>query len=112
MFKWLRKKNKKIDTLIKRFTEELKKEIPIEKILLFGSYAEGNPMKDSDIDLIVVSPFFEKGRHITHMQYLFRKAAKVSSLLEPIPAAPSEIKNPDKRLFLGQIMKSAKTFSI
>lgn len=55
-----KKKNKKINALIKRFTEELKKEIPVEKILLFGSYAEGNPKIDIDIDLIVVSPFLQK----------------------------------------------------
>lgn len=101
----------KIDKLINHFAEELKKEIPVEKILLFGSYAQGNSDMNSDIDLVVVSPFFKKGRYIAHMQYLFRKAAKISSLLEPIPAAPSEIKNPDKRFFLGQIIKSAKVYN-
>ena len=92
------KKNiKQIKELIKRFVEELRKEIPVEKVLLFGSYAQGHPNKDSDIDLIIVSPSFAKGRHITHMQYLIRKAAKISSFLEPLPATPSEIKNPDHR---------------
>lgn len=28
-----------------------------EKIVLFGSYAEGNPTPDSDLDLMVVMPF-------------------------------------------------------
>ena len=40
-----KKKNKKIDELINRFGKELMKEIPVEKILLFGSYAKGNPDK-------------------------------------------------------------------
>jgi predicted nucleotidyltransferase len=42
--------------------EELKKEIKkrleplnLEKVILFGSYAYGNPNKDSDIDLYVVT---------------------------------------------------------
>ena len=105
-------KNKnKVDTLIKLFVEELKKEIPVEKILLFGSYAKGESNQESDIDLIVVSPSFAKGKYITHMQYLFRKAAKISPLLEPIPATPSEIENPDRRVFLGQIIKSAKVYN-
>ena len=106
-----KKKNKKIDELINRFGKELMKEIPVEKILLFGSYAKGNPEVDSDIDLVVVSSSFTKGKHITHMQYLFRKASKVSSLLEPIPATPSEVDNPDKRIFLGQIIKTAKVYN-
>lgn len=106
-----KKKNKKVDGLIKSFAEELRREIPIDKILLFGSYATGRPGKNSDIDLIVVSPFFIKGRYITHIQYLFRKAAKISSLLEPIPATPMEVENPDRRLFLGQIIKSARVYN-
>jgi len=79
--------------------------------LLFGSYAKGRSNQESDIDLIVVSPSFAKGKYITHMQYLFRKAAKISPLLEPIPATPAEIENPDKRVFLGQIIKSAKVYN-
>jgi predicted nucleotidyltransferase len=104
-------KNKKIDKLINSFAQELKKDIPVQKILLFGSYANGNPGSVSDIDLVIVSPFFSKGRYISHMQYLFRKAAKISSLLEPIPAAPAEISHSDKRVFLGQIIKSAKVYN-
>lgn len=103
----VKKEIEKVKKIIQRFIEELRKEIPVEKILLFGSYAQGHPTKDSDIDLIVVSPSFVKGRYISHMQYLFRKAARVSSLLEPLPATPSEVKNPDHRLFLGQIIKKA-----
>lgn len=106
-----KKKNKKIDEIIYRFANELKKDIPVEKILLFGSYAKGYPRMDSDIDLIVVSSYFVKGRHIDHMQYLFRKAAIVNSLLEPIPATPLEVEHPDKRVFLGQIMKSVKVYN-
>jgi len=105
-----KKKIKQIEEVIYRFAEELKKEIPVEKILLFGSYAEGESTEESDIDVIVVSPAFEKGKYIKHMQYLFRKALKVSSLLEPIPASPSEIKNADKRVFLGQVVKKAKIY--
>lgn len=104
------KKNKEVDFLIKRFAEELKQDIPVEKIFLFGSYAVGSQQKDSDIDVVVVSPAFSHGRHINHMQYLFRKAAKVSSFLEPVPASPSELNNPDPRIFLGQILRNAKVY--
>lgn len=104
-------RTKKVGILIKSFAEELKKEIPVEKIYLFGSYAKGNPRPDSDIDLIVVSSSFAKGRYISHMQYLFRKAAKISSLLEPIPATPSEVNKPDKRIFIGQIIRTAKVYN-
>ncbi len=44
-----------------------------EKIVLFGSYADGKPTEDSDVDLLVVMPFRGKG---------FRKAAEIRSQIE------------------------------
>ena len=32
-----------------------------ERIILFGSYADGTPREDSDVDLLVVLPFQGKG---------------------------------------------------
>lgn len=32
----------------------------MNKIILFGSKARGNAKKESDIDLIIVSPYFEE----------------------------------------------------
>jgi len=34
-----------------------------ERIILFGSYASGNPSKDSDVDLLVILPFEGKEMH-------------------------------------------------
>ena len=34
-----------------------------EKVILFGSYARGNPTKDSDVDLLVVMPVEGSKRH-------------------------------------------------
>ena len=106
-----KKKNKEVDFIIKRFASELKQDIPVDKIFLFGSYATGRQGKNSDIDVVVVSSAFSRGKYISHMQYLFRKAARVSSLLEPVPASPSELNNPDPRIFLGQILSKAKVYN-
>ena len=47
-----------IDTVIQAELDKLKEliinAIPVEQIYLFGSYAYGNPHKDSDLDLFVV----------------------------------------------------------
>jgi len=45
---------KGIENLKKEILERLKPLDP-EKVILFGSYANGNPKKDSDIDLYVVT---------------------------------------------------------
>ena len=44
---------------LRRFKEDLKKNIVVEKIIFFGSRASGKPKIDSDINLIVVSKNFE-----------------------------------------------------
>ena len=41
------------------FKNKLKKHIGVESIIFFGSRTSGNPKKDSDIDLIIVSKDFE-----------------------------------------------------
>ena len=43
-----------IDQFLVNITDSLKNE-GIEKIILFGSYAEGNMQDDSDLDIIVVT---------------------------------------------------------
>ena len=53
---------KKIIKKLQQFRKALDKEIPIDKMILFGSRAWGKPHRDSDIDLIVVSPKFRRKR--------------------------------------------------
>jgi uncharacterized protein len=49
------------DRRVKKYIEDLREQIVRvanpEKIILFGSYAYGEPNEDSDVDLLVVMPF-------------------------------------------------------
>jgi len=47
-------KDKKIQKIIAEVVEKIKNEYKPEKIILFGSYAYGNPTEDSDIDLFII----------------------------------------------------------
>jgi len=53
-----------INEIVKRIVENYHP----DKIILFGSYANGNPTKDSDIDLLVVkddnTPKLERNRQV------------------------------------------------
>jgi len=42
--------------LIQEITRRIRDSLPAEKIILFGSYARGNPGPDSDLDLFIVVP--------------------------------------------------------
>jgi len=42
---------------IQELSDEIARKFHPDKIILFGSYAYGNPTEDSDVDLLVVLPF-------------------------------------------------------
>jgi len=44
---------------LKEFARKVNKDLGIDKILLFGSRATENFKEESDVDLIIVSPYFE-----------------------------------------------------
>lgn len=47
---------------IREFSGRVAAEFSPERIVLFGSYASGNPTPDSDVDLLIVMPF--EGRSV------------------------------------------------
>jgi len=97
--------------IIRGFIAELKREIPIKEFILFGSYAKGDPKEYSDIDLAVVSDWFEGKPKIENMQYLSRIAAAYNSLIEALPFTEEEYRNLDKRSFLSSIIQSSRNSS-
>ncbi len=42
---------------IQQFAQRLGEEFSPQKVILFGSYAYGQPTRDSDVDLLVIMPF-------------------------------------------------------
>jgi len=42
---------------IREFSRRLVEEFRPEKVILFGSYAQGTPTEDSDVDLLIIVPF-------------------------------------------------------
>lgn len=48
---------------IQQLSDNIAREFRPECIILFGSYAYGNPTGDSDVDLLVVLPFEGKAAH-------------------------------------------------
>ena len=45
---------------IKSLSRQIAEEFRPERIILFGSYAYGEPTEDSDVDLLVIMPFAGK----------------------------------------------------
>jgi len=59
--------------------------IPIDYGVLFGSYARNQSVHPwSDIDLLVISPRYDKSHTRADINLLWRTAARVDSRIEPI----------------------------
>ena len=80
---------------IKELGRRIGSEFDAEKVVLFGSYAEGKAAEDSDVDLLVVLPF--KGRSVD-------KSVEIRLRLRPGFPVDLLVRTPEKvreRLELG-----------
>jgi len=67
------------------YINKLKQQIPVEKVVLFGSYAKGNYTKDSDVDLAVFSPAFDSMSRVDGLTFLLMQALGYKIDIQPQP---------------------------
>lgn len=80
--------------LLKRYRKVLKdNNIPVEKLILFGSFAKNTEHEASDVDVCVVSKKFSKDA-FGEMVNLAKFAAQVDTLIEPHPYTPEDLNDP------------------
>ncbi|OGQ04137.1 MAG: hypothetical protein A2W61_08450 [Deltaproteobacteria bacterium RIFCSPLOWO2_01_44_7] len=103
----LEKRIKDIEGLLQDYIRELEKEIRVEKVFIYGSYAHHKEHDYSDIDVAVVSPDFEGG---TERDYLIlgRAALKINPLIEAKPYRPTDLDNLSPVEFLSEILRTGK----
>ncbi len=81
--------DKNIITKIKAYISLIKKHFDVEKVYLFGSYADGGMTSDSDIDLAIVSSSFGKNRFNDNVT-LGKLTWGIDTRIEPIAFTPKE----------------------
>jgi predicted nucleotidyltransferase len=74
-----------VDGIVLGFIARLEQEIPVHEVILFGSYAQGKAEEHSDIDLAVISDWFEGKPAIENIKFLARVAAHHNTLIEALP---------------------------
>jgi predicted nucleotidyltransferase len=68
-----------------KFVEALKRAgIKVDKVVLYGSYAQGRQRRDSDIDIAIISRHFGDNPMEEGMN-LFRIAGRIDPGIEPVP---------------------------
>ncbi len=99
-----------VDGIIQGFIARLEQEIPVQEVILFGSYARGAPQEHSDIDLAVISDWFEGKPAIENLTFLARIASRYSTLIEALPFTQKEYQKIDQRSLLSRIVRTGKRY--
>jgi len=90
--------------IAQKYAETIRNNFDFQKLILFGSYAKGNPREDSDIDIAVI--FSDYGNRLDRQVELMKLTRKVDTRIEPHPFREKEfeISNP----FVNEIMTYGK----
>ena len=95
--------------IIADFIALLSNGITVDRVMLFGSYANGTPHEWSDIDLAVVSPDFEGMPTSRRQARLAVLTLDRDRRIAPLGYAPSEYQDPGRHSFLGEILRTGRT---
>jgi len=89
--------------IVAKYADAVNKEIKVDKIILYGSYSKGNPHKDSDIDVAIISPDFT-GDKIEDRLHLMKCRWNIDLRIEPMPFRPEDFVPDDP--FVKEIMET------
>ncbi len=102
------KKRPQIKKIISKYQTKLEElGIEVSKIILYGSYAGGRPKEYSDIDIIIVSPTFNKMDIFERQEILSRAHHEFGEPIEPIGLTPQQMK--EKKGLVREILEKGIT---
>ena len=96
---------KKIKEDITKYIDELKQDIKIDRVIVFGSYAKGKFNNKSDIDIAIISDNFSKKESSGIL--LYRKLWNVkNSNIDPVGYSNKEYKTDTPSPLLSEIRRT------
>jgi predicted nucleotidyltransferase len=98
-----------LNTIIKRYARTLERlGLPVERIILFGSYRRREAGEDSDIDLAVFSEAFGGPEHLELSGVLSEAKWNTEPMIQAIGFHPSVLKHPKSVSFLNEIIAAGQ----
>jgi len=100
--------NETVITLINKYITDVKNEMPIDKVYLYGSFVKGTQHDNSDIDICFFSEAFESQRNLDILTKLFLIKTKYDKeiFIEPYAFPTSELTNDNP--FVKEILRTGK----
>jgi predicted nucleotidyltransferase len=92
---------------IKAYADEVARRFHPQRIILFGSYAYGQPTADSDVDLMVIMPFDpRKGRKSLEIRQSIRARFPLDLLVRRPEVVRQRLKRGDS--FLEEVTRKGR----
>lgn len=92
---------------VRRFGEYISKELPVKKVLLYGSYAKDSPRADSDIDVAVFVDYPDHEHRLEIATKLFHLAGDIDVDIEPKCFFWDEYQNCIQGSILSEVLSTA-----
>jgi uncharacterized protein len=81
----------KVKKAIQDYIQYLKKEgLPIEKVILYGSYAKGKTHRWSDVDICIISSGFKKGMNPLVYLWTKKRDKDIEAMIAPVGFHPRD----------------------
>lgn len=80
--------------------------VPVERVYLFGSQLNVNPNTESDVDIAVISPLFEKMSLWDMAGYLGKAAMDMPYPIDALGFSPSQVKEAAPGTLLSHILRN------
>lgn len=104
--------SQKVNKVVQNYIQRLQKEenLPIEKVILFGSQVKGKARKWSDIDICIISPKFKNSLKAIEFLLKKRKEREVIAGIEPIGFTRKSFQRGSA--FIEEIKKTGKELKV
>ena len=79
---------------VNKYIKIIKRDVNIEKVILYGSYAKGNYDENSDIDLALILSGYIENDFINMGTFLLDKTFVLKVDLQPLPFSVDEYNDP------------------
>jgi len=96
----------KVEEALSQLARKITKTYGSTEIYLFGSFAKGEWLEDSDVDIVVVSEMF-KGKPMPERVNMIRKLASKDLSFEILAYTPKELKEALKK---SVVIQDASTY--
>lgn len=98
-----------IKNIVWQYVENLTRHLRVDRVILYGSYAEGRANEHSDIDLAIISPDVNSDNLIDYLQLLTRAIPrKIDIDIEPLVFSTHDYDTASPVELLGDIKKNGK----